>query len=59
KVLNDKGDPIEKPVTVGMNTNINAQIISGISENDDIVIGATSGVVATSQSIRRGPEGMF
>ncbi|WP_220150748.1 efflux RND transporter periplasmic adaptor subunit [Thalassospira xiamenensis] len=59
KVLNDKGDPIEKPVTVGMNTNINAQIISGISENDDIVIGASSGVVATSQSIRRGPGGMF
>lgn len=59
QVLNDKGDPIEKPVTVGMNTNINAQIISGISENDDIVIGATSGVVATSQSIRRGPGGMF
>lgn len=59
RVLDDEGDPVEKPVTVGMNTNINAQIISGISENDDIVIGATSGAVATSQSIRRGPGGMF
>lgn len=59
RVLDDEGAPVEKPVTVGMNTNINAQIISGISENDDIVIGATSGAVATSQSIRRGPGGMF
>ena len=59
RVLDDEGAPVEKPVTVGMNTNINAQIISGISENDDIVIGATSGAVAPSQSIRRGPGGMF
>lgn len=59
QVLNDTGTPIEKPVMVGMNTNINAQIISGISENDDIVIGATSGAVTTNQSIHRGPGGMF
>ncbi|WP_339859409.1 efflux RND transporter periplasmic adaptor subunit [Thalassospira alkalitolerans] len=59
RVLDEKGDAIEKPVTVGLNTNIDAQIINGISETDDVVIGATSGATASSQSVRRGPGGMF
>ncbi|MEK9843844.1 efflux RND transporter periplasmic adaptor subunit [Thalassospira sp.] len=58
-VMTDDGHPEPRAVTVGLNTNINAEITSGLSADDEIVIGMASGaeLPTSTQSGRRGPPG--
>ncbi|RCK33011.1 hemolysin secretion protein D [Thalassospira profundimaris] len=57
-VINADGKPEPRSVTVGLNTNINAEITSGLNADDEIVVGMTSSADAqTTTSVRRGPPG--
>lgn len=38
RVLNDAGQVIEQPVEVGINNRVNAQILSGLSAGDEIIL---------------------
>jgi macrolide-specific efflux system membrane fusion protein len=62
QIEDSKGDekPVIKqvPVTVGLNTNVKAEITSGVAEGDNVIIGAASGVVIDSTGTRR-PRGMM
>lgn len=59
-VIGSDGHPQPRPVTVGLNTNINAEILDGLSADDDIIVGTASGVdLESTSSTRRGPPGMF
>jgi macrolide-specific efflux system membrane fusion protein len=62
QIEDSKGDekPVIKqvPVTVGLNTNVKAEITSGVAEGDNVIIGAASGVVIDSTGTRR-PQGMM
>jgi macrolide-specific efflux system membrane fusion protein len=55
----DKQPTIKQvPVTVGLNTNVKAEITSGVAEGDNVVIGAASGVAIDGTGNRR-PRGMM
>ncbi|MBX2829987.1 MAG: efflux RND transporter periplasmic adaptor subunit [Rhodospirillales bacterium] len=57
-VINPDGLPEHRTVTVGLNTNINAEITSGLDATDEVIVGmASSSDVASSTSTRRGPAG--
>ncbi|RCK42043.1 efflux RND transporter periplasmic adaptor subunit [Thalassospira profundimaris] len=60
-VINKDGHPEPRTVSVGLNTNVNAEIIDGVTVEDEIVIGKASGADVTSASpVRRNPQsGMF
>ncbi|MFH1805948.1 MAG: efflux RND transporter periplasmic adaptor subunit [Pseudomonadota bacterium] len=61
QVIGENGQPENRPVTVGLNTNIDAQIIDGLNEDDLIVVGATTGgtVAPNDPAARRQPGAMF
>ncbi|MDP2700356.1 efflux RND transporter periplasmic adaptor subunit [Thalassospira sp.] len=61
QVIGANGQPENRPVTVGLNTNIDAQIIDGLNEDDLIVVGATTGgtVAPDDPAARRQPGAMF
>ncbi|WP_201582518.1 efflux RND transporter periplasmic adaptor subunit [Psychrobacter jeotgali] len=39
RVLNDAGQIVEQPVEVGINNRVNAQILSGLSAGDEVILG--------------------
>ncbi|RCK50719.1 hypothetical protein TH25_10565 [Thalassospira profundimaris] len=49
-----EGTVKKQPVTVGLNTNVKAQITAGLQEGDTVIIGAASGASANAN----GPRGM-
>lgn len=57
-VLNADGTIDHRAVTVGLNTNINAEITSGLDVDDEIIVGMASSEEAPSDTTaRRGPPG--
>ncbi|HUD40676.1 MAG TPA: efflux RND transporter periplasmic adaptor subunit [Dokdonella sp.] len=52
RVLGADGEVVEKPVRVGLNNNIQAEILEGLSEGDQVVLGQ-SGSAATVNPNRR------
>ena len=57
-VLNADGTIDHRAVTVGLNTNINAEITSGLDVDDEIIVGMASTEEAqSSTSARPGPRG--
>lgn len=60
-VLGDDGLAEKRAVTVGLNTNINAEITSGLDANDDVIVGISGNGADSSQTRPRlgPPGGMF
>ncbi len=66
KILDKKSNPMTKYVKVGLNNSVNAQVISGIDKNDDVIISQETSIGAQSStnskssamSRRRMPMGM-
>ncbi|PKR53047.1 macrolide transporter subunit MacA [Thalassospira marina] len=54
-----KGAITKQPVTVGLNTNVKAEITSGLKEGDTVIIGAASDAALASASGGRRPRGMM
>jgi macrolide-specific efflux system membrane fusion protein len=48
-----------REVRIGMNNKVDAQVLDGLQEGDQVVIGEASGAVATTTSLRRGPPPMM
>ena len=42
RVLKADGQVVEQPVTVGINNRVNAQILSGLTEGDEVILGEES-----------------
>ena len=59
RVLNAKGEAESRQVTVGLNNNVNAEIKSGLTEGDQVVLGDGS-MAGSATNPRRmpGPGGM-
>lgn len=57
-VINADGMAEPRTVTVGLNTNIDAEVTSGLDADDEIVVGiASSDEITSTESDRRGPPG--
>lgn len=54
----ENGQVIYRPVTVGINNKVNAEILSGLKEGDQIILGMPSGDTFTNRRFRRPPMGM-
>ncbi len=52
RVLDEAGEVVEKPVRVGLNNNIQAEILEGLSEGDQVVLGQSGNAAAVSTSRR-------
>ena len=58
RVLNAQGQPEIRPVTIGINNRVSVQIIDGVKEGENIIIGDSSQVTGSSTGGRpRGPMG--
>ncbi|SFK10903.1 efflux RND transporter periplasmic adaptor subunit [Celeribacter neptunius] len=55
----DTGASHPQPVEVGLNNKVTAVIISGLSEGDQVVTGASLSSASSSSNQRMGPPGMF
>ena len=53
QVVNDNGERIRRNVVVGLNNNVSAEILSGLSEGENVVVGEAS--TATTKSSSGGP----
>ncbi|SUD90164.1 efflux RND transporter periplasmic adaptor subunit [Psychrobacter phenylpyruvicus] len=58
RVLKADGSVEDRPVTVGIDNRVNAQILSGLKAGEAVIIGENSGGLGKEQSRRRRPPGM-
>jgi macrolide-specific efflux system membrane fusion protein len=54
KVVGADGKEVEKPVKIGINTNVSAQVLEGLNEGDKVVVAQASGQKAGAQGNRQG-----
>lgn len=52
RVLDAAGEVVEKPVRVGLNNNIQAEILEGLSEGDQVVLGQSGNAAAVNPNRR-------
>ena len=58
RVLKADGSVEDRPVTVGIDNRVNAQILSGLKAGEAVIIGENSGAPGKQQSRGRRPLGM-
>jgi macrolide-specific efflux system membrane fusion protein len=57
RVLGQDGRAEERRVRIGLNNNVNAQVLDGLSEGQQVVLGDASVTGAASRTPRMGPSG--
>ncbi|EOW0799192.1 efflux RND transporter periplasmic adaptor subunit [Vibrio parahaemolyticus] len=55
----EQGQVVQKPVTVGINNKVNAEILSGLKEGDQVVLGNAMDGESSSRGDRRRPPMRF
>jgi membrane fusion protein, macrolide-specific efflux system len=58
-VVNAEGRPEPRQITVGINNNAAAQVLSGLKAGENVVVGEASAMPAAAQNVRRGPPRML
>jgi macrolide-specific efflux system membrane fusion protein len=58
-VVNAEGRPEPRQITVGINNNATAQVLSGLKAGENVVVGEASAMPAGAQNMRRGPPRML